>query len=60
MQMRQWPSIREENEILIQPVIVLDPNPEYILGLTKKHKGCSYNIVPLKDSDKSVLIQVVT
>ena len=60
MQMRQWHSIREAGAIFIKPVIVLDPNLDYILGLTNKYTSHSYNIVPLKYSDKAVWIQVVT
>ena len=58
--MRQWPSIREESKILIKPVIGLDTNLEYVLGLTNKHTSHSYNIMPIEDSDKAVWIQVVT
>ena len=60
MQTLQWTSIIEASEIYIKPVIGLDPNLKYILGLTNKHMSNFYNIMHLKGSDKSVWIQVVT
>ena len=59
MQISQWPSIREESAIQIKPVIWLDHNLEYVLGLTNKHTSRSYNIVSLKYWEKAVSIQVV-